>query len=202
MKKYKKLIDLLVNMGDCIVFEIETFNYLFYTIDENDIYNRFNSIVKKNTILDNNYENYRQLVISNDEKNKQMIYEALRSLIKIESEIVFKCLVTEYGFLKYEQNLGNLIVGCKNSEITKSYLLNIDSIWNWSGIRPSNFAVYQKGKCIFQLLTNDKCIFVSDLNLFKKIKKMYHLCKLKDISDSYVLKYPYELNDDGTSIDI
>lgn len=203
MKKYEKLINLLINMGDCIVFEIETYDNLFNIIDEHEIYTLYTAITKNyNNLSKTKYEDFRQLVITNDLKNKQAIYDALKSIKTIESEIIFKCSITEYGFLKYNQNMSNLIIGCKNSELTKQYLLNINSIWNWTGSRPSNFSIYKKGKCVFQLLAEDKCIFVSNLNIFNIIKNMYSACKFRDINDSCDLKYPYELNDDDTNISI
>ena len=46
MKKYFKLLDLLINVSDCVAFEVEAYENLNFKITEEEIISLFNKYVK------------------------------------------------------------------------------------------------------------------------------------------------------------
>ena len=46
MKNYFKLLDLLFSVSDCVAFEVEAYENIYFKISEGEIINLFNKYIK------------------------------------------------------------------------------------------------------------------------------------------------------------
>lgn len=200
MKKYFKLLNILINVSDCVAFEVETYENLNHKISEEEIIALFNKYIKN--FLPNfksekkEYIKYKKRIIKNDEINKKQIILCLNSFADIKKEIIFKYLSFEFGAKTYSQKSKNLILGFKLSDNVKKYLHSVNDVFCWKGKKFSNITFFSKGKCIFQANSHDKIIFVSDKKVFQELQRLKYLCYYKTGENFKNINYPYCLNDD------
>lgn len=200
MKKYHKLLDLLVSLSDCVAFEIETYENLYAQTSEEEIAELFHSYIKSNLQVTENesveYIKFKRRIIENEKMNKEQMFKALHSFDEIKNDILYKYLSLEFGVIKYFQVSKNLVIGFKISDDVTKYLHSVKEVFDWEGIKPSNITFYNKGKCIFQAISHDRVIFISDKKILEEVVKLNYPCYYKDEKEFYHIKYPYEQNND------
>lgn len=204
MKNYFKLLDLLFSVSDCVAFEVEAYENVYFKITEEEVINLFNKYIKnflpnlKNE--EKEYIKYKKRIIKNEENNKKQIIMCLNSFADIKNEIIFKYLSFEFGANMYSQESRNLILGFKISDNVKKYLHSVKDVFDWKGKKLSNITFFSKGKCIFQANSHDNIIFVSDEKVLQELQKLKYLCYYKSSNEFYNINYPYDINDDNKII--
>lgn len=141
MKNYFKLLDLLFSVSDCVAFEVEAYENIYFKISEGEIINLFNKYIKN--YLTN---------LKNEENNKKQIISCLNSFANIKKDIIFKYLSFEFGANMYSQESRNLILGFNISANVKKYLYSAKDVFDWKGKRLSNITFFSKGRCVFQAI--------------------------------------------------
>ena len=199
MKKYFKLLDLLIDTSDCVAFEVEAYENLNFKITEEEIIDLFNKYIKN---FSHNFKNeekeyikYKKRIMKNEENNKKQILMCLNSFSDIKNEVIFKYLSFKFGANMYSQESRNLILGFKISDIVKKYLHSVKNVFDWKGEKLSNITFFSKGKCLFQANSHDNIIFVSDKNILQELEKLNYLCYYKSSDEFYNISYPYDSND-------
>lgn len=199
MKKYFKLLDLLINVSDCVAFEVEAYENLNFKITEEEIISLFNKYVKNTSTNFQNeekeYIKYKKRIMKNEENNKKQILTCLNSFSDIKNDVIFKYLSFEFGANMYPQESRNLIVGFKISDIVNKYLHSVKDVFDWKNEKLSNITFFSKGKCIFQANSHDNIIFISDKNILQELEKLNYLCYYKSSDEFYNISYPYDSND-------
>ena len=137
MKNYFKLLDLLFSVSDCVAFEVEAYENIYFKISEGEIIN----LIK-----------YKKRIIKNEENNKKQIISCLNSFANIKKDIIFKYLSFEFGANMYSQESRNLILGFNISANVKKYLYSAKDVFDWKGKRLSNITFFSKGRCVFQAI--------------------------------------------------
>lgn len=199
MKKYFELLDLLINVSDCVAFEVEAYENLNFKITEEEIIDLFNKYVKNSSTNFKNeekeYIKYKKRIMRNEENNKKQILMCLNSFSNIKKEVIFKYLSFEFGANMYSQESRNLILGFKISDNVKKYLHSVKDVFAWKDEKLSNITFFSKGKCIFQANSRDNIIFVSDKNILQELEKLNYLCYYKSSNEFYNISFPYDIND-------
>lgn len=201
MKNYFKLLDLLFSVSDCVAFEVEAYENIYFKISEGEIINLFNKYIKNYLTNLKNEEKefikYKKRVIKNEENNKKQIISCLNSFANIKKDIIFKYLSFEFGANMYSQESKNLILGFNISDNVKKYLYSAKDVFDWKGKRLSNITFFSKGRCIFQAISQSNTIFVSDKKVLQELRKLKYPCYYKSSNEFYNINYPYEINDDN-----
>ena len=183
MKNYFKLLDLLFSVSDCVAFEVEAYENIYFKISEGEIINLFNKYIKNYLTNLKNEEKefikYKKRIIKNEENNKKQIISCLNSFANIKKDIIFKYLSFEFGANMYSQESRNLILGFNISANVKKYLYSAKDVFDWKGKRQSN------------------TIFVSDKKVLQELRKLKYPCYYKSSNEFYNINYPYEINDDN-----
>lgn len=204
MKNYYKLLNLLFSISDCVAFEVETYENLYYKISEEEIIELFNKYIKNSLPTFKNekkeFTKYKKRIIKNEKNNKKQILMCLNSFNDIKNEILFKYLSFEFGANKYSQKSRNLVLGFKISNIVKNYLYSVNDVFEWKGKKPSNITFFSKGKCIFQANSHENIIFVSDKKVLQELQKLKYLCYYKTNDEFYNIEFPYDINDNNKII--
>jgi hypothetical protein len=75
-------------------------------------------------------------------------------------------------------------------------LFSVKEVFEWKGNKPSNVTFYKEGKCIFQAVSHDKIIYVSNKMILNELSNLNYIYYYEENEAFKNINYPYEGNND------